>query len=229
MAETWGPAVVVGNLDSSKILWFCSPPPPPPPWCLLLQGPLPLLPCSSGQWFRGRWSTQQAPPCLPLSLNSPTGSLRLGSDTPHLLPRKWAGAELGVGLQVCQLLSFLLGLPLGQALASFPWPKPRRALLHYPHPLSGSTSPLGRGSSREAQFRGLTLIPGLMAWAEARRGTTRITEIVFLGEAQCWPPLQGPDHHLLGFSCPAPPTRVPPAPCTFIAVWIKASVLHLSK
>lgn len=40
MAETWGPAVVVGNLDSSKILWFCSPPTP----TLVLASPGPFTP-----------------------------------------------------------------------------------------------------------------------------------------------------------------------------------------
>ncbi|XP_058999366.1 serine/threonine-protein phosphatase 2A activator isoform X1 [Mustela lutreola] len=41
-----------------------------------------------------------------------------------------------------------------------------------------------------------------MAWAEAGTGTTRVTETVFLGEAQYWPPSQGPDHRLPGSSCP---------------------------
>lgn len=61
---------------------------------------------------------------------------------------------------------------------------------------------MGRGSSQEAQFRGLTLTSGPMAWAEARTGTTRVTEIVFLEEAQCRPPSQGPDHRPPGSSCP---------------------------
>lgn len=61
--EGLGPTRPVGDLDSSRILASA------PSSLLLLQGPLALFPCPSGQWVRGRWSTQQQFP--PRILPSP--------------------------------------------------------------------------------------------------------------------------------------------------------------
>ena len=97
--------------------------------------------------------------------------------------------------------------------------------LRCPLPVSGPTHPSGKGEHLRSTIEGL----GLRVWADGLgRGWDRGRQShrnSFLEEAQRLPP---PRAHTTAFLAP-PPLRPqgPPGPGAFVAVQIKASVLHL--
>lgn len=182
---------------------------PSRPSLLLLPSSWAVGECAAG----GLRKQQPTPFALP-----PPGTLPAG--VPEWAPttgRGWAGQAhlggegvLGAAGQFQNVLLRGALLP-GLGLADSSLPKPRSARLHRPLPVSGSTQPLGRGSTREAQFRGLAFRSRPTAWAEAGTRAAGVTAIVFLGKARSLPPSlppsQGPDRSFL-----APPSLCPLGP-----------------